>query len=270
MLLVKHCVRHDHFILPETSTLETVAVYIHLPQRQRILIVSLYNPPGNTLCREGLETVFSNESPVVLLGDFNSKHPAWNCTTTNRNGRVLLDYCIERSVTINPPELPTFVPPREQGSVLDIALSRGCHMSTPHSIPALSSDHNPVVCKLRAHHRTKENRTVLDYGQANWPLYLSRLNHFLAQCPHIRNDTDLDRAVHYFTASVLQAAAVAIPRKEIKRQHICFPPSIGPIVKFRNYIRRRFQRSRLHVFAILHSILNRLVAAFLQRYQNEK
>jgi hypothetical protein len=173
-------------------------------------------------------------------------------------------------VTIYPPELPTYVHPRGQSSVLDIALSRGCHMSTPHSIPALSSDHNPVVCKLRAHHRTKENRTVLDYGQANWPLYRSRLNHFLAQRPHIRNDTDLDRAVHCFTASVLQAAAAAIPRKEIKRQHICLPPSIGAIVKFRNYIRRRFQRSRLHVFAILLSILNRLVAALLQRYQNEK
>ena len=143
-------------------------------------------------------------------------------------------------------------------------------MSTPNSIPALSSNHNPVVSKLRAHPMTKENRTVWDYGQANWPLYRSRLNHFLAHRPHIRDDTDIDRAVHYFTASVLQAAAAAIPRKEIKRRNICFPPSFRAIVKFRNYIRRRFQRSRLHLLAILHSILNRLVIALLQRYQNEK
>jgi hypothetical protein len=47
MLLVKHCVRHDHFILPVTSALVTVAVYIHLPQRQRILLISGYNPLKN-------------------------------------------------------------------------------------------------------------------------------------------------------------------------------------------------------------------------------
>lgn len=86
MLLVKHCIRHEQGILPITSKLESVAVYICLPQRHRILLVSGYNPPGNTLCREDLDTVFSSPDPAVLLGDLKSKHSAWNCENSDRNG----------------------------------------------------------------------------------------------------------------------------------------------------------------------------------------
>ena len=269
MLLIKHSIRHDHVYLRKTSKLETVAAYLHLPDQRRLLIVSGFHPPGNTLCPADLDTVFSSTDPAILLGDLNSKHPAWNCHHADRNGHILLDYCLERSVMLNHPNQPTYVHPRGSASILDIALTKGCHISSPTSIMDLSSDHNPVLCELRVLPLMMETRTVMDYTQAHWTLYHTWLNHLLAARPSICNSDDLDREVQYFTAAVLQASTAAIPRREIKRRHLSFPPSFC-LLKIRNYVRRRFQRSGLNVLASLLSALNWLSVALQQRLQTSK
>jgi hypothetical protein len=182
----------------------------------------------------------------------------------------MLDYCLDRSILINQPDQPTYIHPRGSASVLVIALTRGCQLTSLKSISDLSSDHNPVVSKLRVRPLSTETHPNLDYSHANWPLYSARLTRQLVSLPIIRDDKDLDRADHYFTASIRQAATAAIPRKEVKQRHMHFPPSFRLLLKFRNSIRRRFQRTRLQVLAILHSVLNWIISNLLRGYLNAK
>jgi hypothetical protein len=46
----------------------------------------------------------------------------------------------------------------------------GLGLSKPQAIPALSSDHNPIVFKIHFHPTISKPRTTYDYQQANWSL----------------------------------------------------------------------------------------------------
>ena len=144
LLLIRNEIQHDSIHLTGTSEMELVSVIVHSPQQKRFLIVAGYNPPNNTLSSNDLDPIFEKNLPTIVLGDFNSKHIAWNCTHSDRNGNFLMEYCTDRYVSIHAPIYPTHFPARGQPSVLDISLVRGCSLSTPQSLPILSSDHNPV------------------------------------------------------------------------------------------------------------------------------
>ena len=112
----------------------------------------------------------------MLVGDFNSKHVTWNIASVNRNGRTLLSYCINKDITLHYPDQLTHFSNNSDPSVLDIALSKRCPISKPKAVPALSSDHNPIVFKIHLHPTTSSKpRTLYDYKQANWPLFRATL-----------------------------------------------------------------------------------------------
>ena len=103
------------------------------------------------------------------LNKANCKHVSWNNASVNKNGSTLLPYCLYKAITINYPNQPTHFPYNSYPSVLDIALSQRCTTSKPQSVPALSSDHNPIVFKVLLHPDFSAPRILYDYKHANWP-----------------------------------------------------------------------------------------------------
>jgi hypothetical protein len=75
--------------------LEAVAAGIYLQNNEQLPFVSTYLPPAAPVVRTDLDKIFSAFSSVVLAGDLNSKHVAWNCSSVDSNGKTLLTYCIE-------------------------------------------------------------------------------------------------------------------------------------------------------------------------------
>jgi hypothetical protein len=92
LLLIHNDLSHGRVNKSVNSKMETIAVIVHSTQYKRLLIVSRYNPPNNTLSCNDLEALFAANVPTDLLGDFNSKHIAWHCETIDRNGTILLQY----------------------------------------------------------------------------------------------------------------------------------------------------------------------------------
>jgi hypothetical protein len=152
----------------------------------------------------------------VLVGDLNSKHITWNNVSVNRNGRILLSYCINKDINLHYPDKPTHFPHNSDPSVLDIALSKRCPISKPQVVPALSSDHNPIVFKIHLNPTTSKPRMQYDYKQANWPLFRTTLDLQLNPNFPVHSTTDLEHAVTTSEMSVRQAAISAIPVQTIK------------------------------------------------------
>jgi len=115
--------------------------------------------------------ILSLHGTVVLSGYLNCKHVSWNNASINKNGSTLLSYCLNKAITINYPNQPTHFPHNSYSSVLDIALSQPCTTTKPQSVPALSSDHNPIVFKVHLHPDFSATRILYDYRHANWPLF---------------------------------------------------------------------------------------------------
>jgi hypothetical protein len=101
MLVVKNNVRNDQFVLPNFVNLETIAVCLYLQNNIRLLFASCYNPPDSPVLHTDLDC-------VLLVGDLNCKDMAWNCISVDRNGRMLLSYCLSQNIAINYPDHPTY------------------------------------------------------------------------------------------------------------------------------------------------------------------
>jgi hypothetical protein len=173
ILIINNNLRHDQFSLPNLVGLEATAVCLHLQHLGQLLFLSTYLPPASTIVPADVNAIFSQNDAVVLGGDLNCKHVAWNCASVNTNGRTVLSYCVNNNININHPDLPTHFPYNSYPSVLAIALSKRCSISKPQSAPVLLSDHNPIVCKIRLRPATCKPRTTYDYKHANWSLFRS-------------------------------------------------------------------------------------------------
>lgn len=231
ILLVHKDIRHDSYAIPNTSRLEAVAVIVHTTQRQNLHVVSGYNPPTNIVRSEDIKAI---SLPMIFMGDFNGKHMAWNCASNNRNGKLLIDFCTEHSISA--PTQYTYFPSQGQTSTLNIVMSRGCVISPPQSLPALSSDHNPVVYKIRLTPQQTVQQQLYDYRQI--------LTTKLQPRPRIRGVQDFDRALHLFTASILMAAEITISKRNIHMRRTSLPVPLVTLIQLRNCIRRQYQRTR--------------------------
>ena len=128
--------------------LEAVAACIYLHNNEQLLFISTYLPSAAPVVRTDLDKIFSAFTSVVLVGDLNSKHVAWNCSSIDTNGKPLLTYCIDNNLPIYYADRPTHFPHNSTPSVLEIALTKRCSVSKPVAAPVLSSDHNPILFKL--------------------------------------------------------------------------------------------------------------------------
>jgi hypothetical protein len=270
MLLVNTNLRHDAFPLPQLTGLEATAVCLQLHNHSQLIFVSAYLPLAATIAQTDLDAIFSLHDAVILAGDLNCKHVSWNNASENKNGSTLLSYCLNHAITINYPNQPTHFPYNSYPSVLDIALSQRCTTSKPLCIPALSSDHNPIVFKVHLHSDLSTPRLLYDYRYANWPLFRSSLDLALDPHPTIQNTIELDHAITTFTQTIRQAAAQAIPVHATRHNHLTLPPSLLYQWKLKNYYRRRYQRTRLPSNNHLYHLFARVFSTQLTRHRNSK
>jgi hypothetical protein len=142
MLLNNNQIQHHQFYVTNTEQLETVAAFIHLQHNEQLLIVSTYLPPSTPVLRTDLDKVFLSSTTTELVGDLNSKHTAWNCSSVHSNGKKLLNYYIKNNLSIHYPDQPTHYPHNSIPSVLDIAITKLCSVSkptAPHYYPPITT-----------------------------------------------------------------------------------------------------------------------------------
>ena len=235
MLLVNNNLRHDSFSLPRLSGLEVTAICLQLQYHNKLLFVSAYLPPAVTIAPTDLDAISSLHDTAVLAGDLNCKHVSWNNASVNKNGSTLLSYSLNKTITINYPNQPTHLPYNSYPCILDIALSQRCTTSKPQSIPALSSDHNPIVFKFHLHPDFSAPTILYDYKHANWPLFQHSLDTTLDPDPPIQTTIELDYTIATFTWSVQWATIHAIPVYTTKCNHLTLPPNLRYLLKLKNY-----------------------------------
>lgn len=270
LLLVKQGIQHDRIIVAGITALEHVEVMVHSPPNRTLLIVSGYNPPHKELVEEELEAIFGTPAPTILLGDLNGKHTEWNNRSTNKQGKLLLQFCINRNITIKAPAEPIHFPAIGQPSVIDVVLAKGCALTDPISIPQLPSDHYPVVFKLRWTPKITSPRTYRRYETANWKLFQTRLSTLLREQLMIETPRDIDKEVETFTAAVLKAADEAMPMRGEKVNGLPIPPMVLTMIHFRNYLRRKYQRMGYKAHGIGFQLLNRVIDSHIRRHRKEK
>lgn len=142
---------------PTLSLIEASICRLGMTGHQPITLVSAYIPPSSVRddpqhLRNDLTALLGLSDSVIIAGDLNAKHPAWNSSTTSSRGKQLFDLCSTMIFDVIAPMSPTHFPhdPTHSVDVLDVALLKNINLrlDSIEAIQELSSDHRPVLLKL--------------------------------------------------------------------------------------------------------------------------
>jgi hypothetical protein len=95
------------------------------------IIAAAYNPSSDNLLSEDLDAVISLGNGVSIAGDFNAKHPLWNCARVDRQGVSLISYAQNPDIHILYTDSDTHYPTNGYTpSTLDIVLAQNIAQGT--------------------------------------------------------------------------------------------------------------------------------------------
>ena len=219
MIAVHHSVPSRHLCI--RTPLQAVAVRATLGQRE-LTVCSIYCPPGVPLPHVEMRQLMRElPSPVLLLGDFNSHHPAWGSTSECARGRLLASFLDDEGLCVLNTGSPTHLTlPSGHTSVLDLSL---CSPELAHlfsweadSDPQ-GSDHFPVWVNYLEQPRLGSRPPRWNLRKADWDQFSSRLED--AFPPEEAENLSVDE----FTFRLLQSAEGCIPRSKGNPKRIPVP-----------------------------------------------
>lgn len=147
-ILVKDSIPHKRITI--NSQLQAVAIEINMCLT--FTIVSIYIPPCQTFCSRDLTDIFSSiNTPILVLGDFNSWSNLWGSSVVNHRGRLVENAILQSNLCVLNDGRPTHFSTHATFTHIDISL---CSSSL---LPLTSwqvlndlnnSDHFPIVLKM--------------------------------------------------------------------------------------------------------------------------
>ena len=178
-----------------------------------IQLVNFYCPNDKPL---SLDTISTEVSNFIIVGDFNSHSQSWGYQHMDRRGEEVENWQDDnRLLLINSPsDQPTFYSRRwHTTSTPDIALcTEDLHGSIRREVGEQlgGSDHRPVFLKLNLGASTEATFPRWNYKKANWTLFKHRTS-TLSKDITVQG-RDINMVAKDFNSCILKAAQETIPR----------------------------------------------------------
>jgi exonuclease III len=116
-ILVRKSLPHSLLDLPPLKFLEALGISINTSFGP-LNLFSVYHPASKALCRSDLTSQFRAHSRGIYIGDWNSKHSAWNCLRGNSNGRILYAFLKNHPISEALPKSQRTAPAEEISAVI--------------------------------------------------------------------------------------------------------------------------------------------------------
>ena len=142
-------------------------------ENKKILLGSVYIPPDNEqdmgLLIETLGRISDENENVIVMGDFNAKHPMWYNEKNNKLGDQLSSYLTTSDYTLVNNNMHTF-----KTSVIDLTLVKGCRNLvsnwSAHPEIMVNTDHNMILFDLSLK-VTQTKRPRWNVKKADWDVW---------------------------------------------------------------------------------------------------
>ena len=141
----------------------------------QILLCSVYIPPGNVDNMKGffrsLDDVLKNENlPIMITGDFNAHHPAWQDKTENVLGKMLHEYLINKPISILNNSVPT-----RKDKIIDLTISSNMLLDKVSNWKVteevfLNTDHKLISFEL-GRRKEKDTWERFDFKPVDWRVW---------------------------------------------------------------------------------------------------
>jgi hypothetical protein len=248
-----------HKLLPSLNLkyIECIGIAVSSQNGEWMNIHSLYVPGtsdntdiNNWLIRD-INKITDTNGSYFACGDFNARHRAWNCARANRAGTLLYEDMCHKNYFIEFPDESTHFPvdSKKSPSTIDLMITNKLHNHTILTTTELASDHRAVSFSIEMSAKTDSlSRQFLNFKNADWEKYKACIHHNLPpglpDVEHVTAHEQVDALVENFSNLILHAQDRAVPLTRRSSYKLELPDSLVKDIKFKNMLKRRWQRSR--------------------------
>ncbi|KAH8253306.1 hypothetical protein KR032_004698, partial [Drosophila birchii] len=175
-----------------------------------IEIASIYCPPNFRCSADDFEKLFDDlGTNFIIAGDWNAHHRLWGSRNSTSRGRELADVVQRTNVQVLATGGPTHYPYSQRTpTAIDFAVYKGIRsecLSITESLE-LSSDHIPLIIKLRVAAQIIRNRPRILPRNASIPRFQAAVNRLVNLNLVLNSPEDINDAVEMFIRSIHIAA----------------------------------------------------------------
>lgn len=241
-ILVRDNVQHHQVFIPQLQHAEATAISVVM-HNTPVTVIAIY-VNQNKLTKSDIKKLLNISNRVIIAGDLNAKHKAWNCHRNTRNGNILYNLSQTNNFAVMAPLSPTFYHSDNKSTpdILDIALVKNLSMQFNLSVlDKLDSDHLPVVLTAQMGLIT-DNPQRRNYKRADW----EKFKLIIKQIPSMSNletPKDIDTAVDTLTNTIKLGIEKSVPLVAYKTEVDELPMEIKDMINTRNRFRRIHRRT---------------------------
>jgi hypothetical protein len=202
-----------HYALPtyQKTYIQATNIQIvlnHIP----ITISSVYCPPSQKITPPRLQTFLRTlNNSFIIGGDFNAKHTAFGCRSTNPRGQTFYNAILNNHLSFISPSAPTYWPSHtnRHPDILDFFItSLPNHLNNNiRNLDELSSDHSPVLLHLGGKPENVNN--TLHSRQINFNLFQKKLDEYISLNTRLKTRDDIDSASQFLITTIQEAITVS-------------------------------------------------------------
>lgn len=241
-ILLKDNIRHKPLNVPELNSVEFIAIEIKI-RGSPLIIASAYSPKYSTHFKNDILQMFHLGSEMLIFGDFNAKHPTWNCANTNRAGLNLYNLQNEHPIQLYHPINHTHFPHSgATPSTIDLLITNShVDIDNIRTSDVLFSDHCAIICDIN-NTPAISTQTKFNYKKANWLRFQHLIELGLNGINLPLNKHQIDSAISNFTSVLLNARAISVPVCEPRSQPTQLAPDTLAAIRDKNSLARRWRR----------------------------
>lgn len=264
-ILVKKNIPHS-LIPSKLIEIENVSIKL----MDDTIITGVYNPPTHKITNNELDELFIYNK-VLLMGDLNARHATWFNRRNNRNGCTVYDFALSNNTAVLAPDTPTHFPLNNMSpTTIDILLNKNYpHPIQLHSLPLLSSDHNPIHFTIQDIQKNETTRRTFDYKTTNWAKFRKILNDKTVINNNINTRYDIDTEIDLLTRNIQHARDRTTRQIIMKPRQEIIPVDIKTLIKFKNKIKNKWQRHRRDIDRIRLNELQRNIKIKLDKHRED-
>lgn len=264
-ILIKSTIKFEIQPPLNLKSLECTIIKVPLNNNDSIQIAAVYIAKAmqNSIDTNDLNKIVSlaNNSPFIIGGDFNSHHPLWLSSHTDRNGKLLNEWYLKYFEKYSMALLSPLHPSRHLNSnhsYLDFFFvstsidihhhqAYGTHLET---IP-FESDHDGVVLPVKTTNSTLKSDpiTIKNYSNINWKSFNRKVelgldNIQISNDRNMSND-EIENCLYKISFLLSNTIETDVPSIILHSTgQIPLPKNITDIIKHKNSLRRKLHRDR--------------------------
>uniref|UniRef100_A0A1B0DGV7 Endonuclease/exonuclease/phosphatase domain-containing protein n=1 Tax=Phlebotomus papatasi TaxID=29031 RepID=A0A1B0DGV7_PHLPP len=272
-IFIKRNIKHKRINIPKIESLSNVIGIKLFLSNESFAVFNIYLRPRVKLNTRDLINLCAINEKVIIGGDFNSKNKKWLCHSTDSNGKILEDFLNNNSSRIKlvSSDTPTYSPisKKKRPSIIDYFLAKKVIMTKPICKVDLDSDHVPVISVILLNNNDIETYLEkLDYNKTNWKHYRTILHEKTNHLVNINSEELLEENITILSNNISETLNKCTPKiKDFKDE---LPRFILAAIKYRNKIRRRYNKYGRQEDKTIINKVSRKIKESIQNYNNKK